>query len=88
NLLLPNGGTVEIVDAPSYNAINATIGSGFSCAQNVRLTRGNYLAFVTDVCKDTVTAVKYKTGANVIVLGTAYGISQPFAAVEQPNAVY
>jgi len=88
NLLIANGTSVEVVDEPSYSEINATIGSGFSCAGNVRLNKGNTLAFVTDTCNDTVTVVNYPSGTNATVLGTGNGLSEPVAAVPAPNAVY
>jgi hypothetical protein len=88
NLLIANGGRVEVVDAPSYSTINATIGTGFCFAINVHLNRSNKLAFVTDVSCNTVTVVRYPSGTNVTVLGTGNGLSIPRAAVEQPNAVY
>jgi hypothetical protein len=88
NLLIAAGGEVEVVDAPSYNTLNATIGSGFSGANNVRLNKNNTLAFVTDVSNETVTVVNYPSGTNRIVLGSGNGLSDPVAAVEAPNAVY
>jgi hypothetical protein len=88
NLLLANGTSVYVVDAPNYSTVSRTIGTGFSCASNVRLNKTNTLAFVTDSCNDTVTVVNYASGTNVAVLGSGNGLSQPAAAVEQPNAVY
>lgn len=88
NLILADGSNVEVVDAPNYNAVNATIGSGFTCAARVHLNKPNTLAFVTDTCNDTVTVVDYQTGKNELVMGANYGLSQPTSAVEQPNAVY
>jgi hypothetical protein len=88
NLIVAAGAVVDVVDAPSYNAINSTIGSGFSCAVNVRLNKTNALAFVSDVCNNTVTVVGYPSGTNVTVLGTANGLENPSAAVDWPNAVY
>ncbi|HZV77398.1 MAG TPA: hypothetical protein VFF63_06555 [Candidatus Babeliales bacterium] len=88
NLLIPNGASVEVVDAPGYSTVNTTIGTGFGCANNVTLNKANTLAFVTDICNDTVTVVNYPGGANAAVLETGNGIFDPVAAVEHPNAVY
>jgi hypothetical protein len=88
NLIIGASSTVQVLDAPNYNAVSATIGSGFACATNVRLNKANDLAFVTDTCNDTVTVVNYPSGTNAAVLGTGNGISKPYAAVEAPNAVY
>jgi len=88
NLLIANGPTVEVVDAPGYSTVNAAIGTGFGCANNVTLNKANTLAFVTDICNDTVTVVNYPSGTNATVLGTGNGIFDPVAAVEHPNAVY
>ena len=88
NLLIANNSAVEVVDAPNYNAVNATIGQGFSCAQNVRLNRANTLAFVGDPCSRLVTVVNYPSGTNAAVLGSGNGITLPFAAVDSSNAVY
>jgi len=87
NLLIANGKSVEVVDAPSYSTVNATIG-GFSCAVNVRLNKANTLAFVTDTCSETVTLVNYPSLTIAGVLGTGNGLIYPSAAVEHPNAVY
>jgi hypothetical protein len=89
NLLIANlDGVVDVVDAPSYSSVNATIGSGFCAPDNVRLNRSNKLAFVTDICNNNVTVVNYPSGTNRTVLGTGNGLSEPYAAVEAPNAVY
>jgi hypothetical protein len=88
NLLIANSGSVEVVDAPTYGTVNRTIGSGFSCAGNVRLNEGNTQALVTDGCNVTVTVVSYPSGTNTAVLGTGNGLTGPQAAVESPNAVY
>jgi len=76
------------VQSPNYNTVSRTIGSGLSCAQNVRLNEANTLAFVTDVCNNTVTVVNYGGGSNTRVLGAGNGLTRPVAAVEDPNAVY
>jgi len=74
---------------PPYNTISRLLGgTGFQYATNVRLNESNKLAFVTDVSADTITVLDYPSGKIVTVLGTAYGLSVPQAAVEQPNAVY
>jgi hypothetical protein len=88
NLLVTNNSEVEVVDAPSYGTVNATSGTGFSCAENVRLNKANTLAFVTDYCNNTVTVVNYPSGTNAAVLGSGNGLAYPAAAVESPNAVY
>lgn len=88
NLIIANSSDVEIADAPNYNTVNGTIGSGFAEAVTVHLNKANTLAFVTDIFNDTVTVVNYSTGANELVLGGNYGLEYPYAAVEQPNAVY
>jgi hypothetical protein len=88
NLVIADGTQVDVVDAPSYNTVNATLATGFSGASNIHLNKSNKLAFITDIFNDTVTVVRYPSGAIVAVLGTGNGLSQPRAAVEQPNAVY
>ena len=88
NLLFPAGGTVNVVDAPSYSTVNATLGSGFECAQNPTLNKANTLAFVTDGCEDTVTVLNYPSGTVVTVLGAGNGLGEPYAAVPGANAVY
>lgn len=88
NLLVAAESEVLVIDAPSYSAVNSTIGSGFGCAVNVRLNKSNTLAFVTDPCDKTVTVVSYPSGANLKVLGSANGLDAPNAAVDWPNAVY
>jgi len=88
NLLIPNGDDVEVVDAStSYGTVNASLG-GFECASNVTLNKANTLAFVTDSCADTVTVVNYPTLTIANVLGSGNGLSEPYAAVAAPNAVY
>jgi hypothetical protein len=88
NLVLAGDGEVAIVDAPYYNTVNTTIGSGFKCPFSVHLNKTNALAFVSDPCNGTVTVVNYVTGVNEVVLGNDYGVEKAYAAVEQPNAVY
>lgn len=83
----PGSASVDVVPPP-YNGVGRTIGSGFAFPYHVRLNRKNSLAFVADPLNATVTVVNYQTGANVTVLGAPYGLIQPYAAVEQPNAVY
>lgn len=79
--------TIDVI-APPYTSVTRTIGSGFSLPVQVTLSKDNTLAFVTDPQNGTVTVVNYQTGANVTVLGTQNGLSQPYAAVDGPNAVY
>jgi hypothetical protein len=88
NLVVAAGAAVDVIDAPSYDRVTSTIGSGFSCAANVRLNKANTLAFVSDLCNNTVTVVRYPSGTNVTVLGGANGLVNPSAAVDWPNAVY
>ena len=87
NLLVADGNEVAVVDPP-YTSITGTIGSGFAEVDNVHLNRDNTKAFVTDGFHETVTVVSYPSGANLIVLGTQYGLLGPVSAVDQPNAVY
>lgn len=87
NILAADGSEVAVIDPP-YTSIAGTIGSGFSGAMNVRLNKRNTEAFVTDPTNHTATVVSYPGGSNVTVLSTQNGLSEPFAAVDWPNAVY
>lgn len=87
NLIVCDGSRVDVLDPP-YTAISGTIGSGFNFAFGVSLNKKNDLAFVADYIADTVTVVSYPQGTNQTVLTSQSGISEPFGAVDSPNAVY
>jgi len=89
NLLVAEaqGGVVDEIEPP-YTAINRTIGAGFGAPVDVKLSKDNTQAFVTDGGNQSVTVVDYASGANVKVLGAADGLSNVNGAVDGPNAVY
>jgi hypothetical protein len=79
-------GEVDVFDPPY--AYGGTIGSGFSSPTGISLNKKNKLLFVADSYSGEVTVVNYQTGQNIKELGAAYGISDPRAVVDGPNAVY
>lgn len=87
NLLAGNGSEIAVIDPP-YTSITGTIGAGFTFVDNVTLNRRNTKVFAADPIGGAVTVINYPSGTNEAVLGSAYGITFPTAAVDQPNAVY
>lgn len=81
-----SGGTVDVI-APPYSSVTRAFGSNLVEPFNVTLSRDNKLAFVVDWEKD-VQIYNFATGALVQTLGTPYGLTSPFSAVDGPNAVY
>ena len=81
-----SGGTIDVI-APPYSSVTRTFGSSLAEPVNVTLNRDNKLAFVVDWEKD-VQVYNFATGALVQTLGTPYGLTNPFSAVDGPNAVY
>jgi hypothetical protein len=81
------GPTVDVI-APPYSSVTRTIGSGFSDPFHVTLSLKNKLAFVADVSNAAVYVINYTTGAITKTLNSANGITDPYSAVDGPNAVY
>jgi hypothetical protein len=78
---------VDVIDPP-YSSVTGTLGSGYSDPFHVTINKANALAFVADAAAANVQVLKYPSGTNVITLGSAQGLSDPFSAVDGPNAVY
>lgn len=87
NLIVCDGNQVDVIDPP-YTSISGTIGSGFNFAFGVSLNKPNTLAFVADYIANTVTVVNYPAGTNQTVITSKSGLSEPFGAVDAPNAVF
>lgn len=81
------GGVVDVI-APPYTSVSRTLYSGFGVPIDVKLSKDNAEAFVTDGQSNSVTIVNYQTGANIKTLGAAYGLSNVNGAVDGPNAIY
>jgi hypothetical protein len=80
--------SVVYVIPPPYISVPRTIGTGFSNPSDVRISKDNTRAFVTDTGNSMVTVVDYASGANVTALGAQNGLIAPKGAVDGPNAVY
>jgi hypothetical protein len=78
---------VDVIDPP-YSSVTRTIGSGFLEPSTVTLSRNDKLAFATDYQVHDVFVINYQTGAMITTLGSVYGLGDPTAAVDGPNAVY
>ncbi|MGA8474609.1 MAG: hypothetical protein WB681_06040 [Candidatus Cybelea sp.] len=78
---------VDVIDPP-YSSVTRTIGAGFLEPTTVTLSRNNKLAFATDFQVHDVFVINYQTGAMITTLGSIYGLADPTAAVDGPNAVY
>lgn len=78
---------IYVVDPP-YTKISSELGSGYYNPFRVSVTKDNKLAFVADPGGAGVDVLDYPSGTLVTSLGTAYGIINPYGAVEAPNAVY
>jgi DNA-binding beta-propeller fold protein YncE len=78
---------VDVIDPP-YSSVTRTIGSGFLEPSTVTLSRDNKVAFATDYQVHDVFVINYQTGAMITTLGSVYGLADPTAVVDGPNAVY
>ncbi|MBV9027714.1 MAG: hypothetical protein JO311_03795 [Candidatus Eremiobacteraeota bacterium] len=81
------GGVVDVI-APPYTSISRTLYAGFGVPIDVKLSKDNTRAFVTDGQSNTVEIVDYQTGANLMTLGAQEGLSNVNGAVDGPNAIY
>jgi hypothetical protein len=81
------GDAVDIIDPP-YSSISGTLGSGYSEPFHVSLNKKNDQAYITDEgSAHTIDVVTYPGGSRVATLGSSYGVTSPYGAVDGSNFV-